>query len=200
MRDLGEIEDRSIRAQVVIETARLRDWPQDLCAPVIASADDVPVLLAEVQELRESLKEREAVDPRVNIPLTPPDPPHRSSHYTIQKLESFADVRAVFTPGVQHDLNWVFASTSGIHGHYWTIEEILANWDAPEDEDNGSPVKDITVTILHPRTICVRYGTVEVTKEDLVFLSTHINQTILGVIRSQQGNLNAANFLEFPKI
>ena len=189
MRDLGEIEDRSIRAQVVIETARLRDWPQDLCAPVIASADDVPVLLAEVQELRESLKLREAIEPA-----------QRSSHYTIQKLESFDDVRAVFTPGVQHDLNWVFASTSGIHGHYWTIEEILANWDAPEDEDNGSPVKDITVTILHPRTICVRYGTVEVTKEDLVFLSTHINQTILGVIRSQQGNLNAANFLEFPKI
>lgn len=189
MRDLGEIEDRSIMAQVVIETTRLRDWPQDLCAPVIASADDVPILLAEVQELRESLKLREAVDP-----------PHRSSHYTIQKLESFADVRAVFTPGVQHDLNWVFASTSGIHGHYWTIEEILANWDAPEDEDNGIPVKDITVTILHPRTICVRYGTVEATKEDLVFLSAHINQTLLGVIRSQQGNLNAANFLEFPKI
>ena len=97
MRDLGEIEDRSIRAQVVIETARLRDWPQDLCAPVIASADDVPVLLAEVQELRESLKEREAVDPRVNIPLTPPDPPHRSSHYTIQKLESFVLIRKRFS-------------------------------------------------------------------------------------------------------
>jgi len=55
--------------------------------------------------------------------------------------------------------------------------------------DEGRYMREITVIIVQPRLVRLQYGTVEVTKADLKWLSRQINSSILGVIQSQQGNL-----------
>lgn len=112
------------------------------------------------------------------------------------RIEDFEHVRSVFSADVDYTLNWVFASTSGIHGSYMTIGDLLQNWDELEADPEESHT--LTITIFQPRIVRVHYGTVEVTKEDLVWLSDQIQKSILGVIRSQQGNMFAPH--AFPRI
>ena len=123
------------------------------------------------------------------------------SYYSVQPLESFDDVRKVFDPTyvppvigplttreTDYTLNWVFASTSGVHGSYCSIDDVLARWDGDPDYPDEEAAHDITILIVLPRCCILRYGTVEVTKQDLADLRVWIGKTLEGVQRSQEGN------------
>lgn len=88
----------------------------------------------------------------------------------ITRLRTMADLRAIFpTPDDVNEMNIVLFSTSGIHGHYLTIEHAERTLiDPPEDEDERDAT--LTVLVLHPRCVTMRFGTIPVTLADIPYL------------------------------
>ncbi len=71
-----------------------------------------------------------------------------------------AALRAMFPEGEADAMNFVLFSTSGVHGSYTTIEEAEAN-----------PGESVTITIVQPRIVVMRYGEVcPETPEDFAYL------------------------------
>ena len=86
-----------------------------------------------------------------------------STHYSIMRLkgDGMAALRAMFPDGEADDLNAVLFSTSGVHGSYCKIEEVEA--DADRDQ--------VTFVVIHPRTVCMRYGNASPkTPDDFAYL------------------------------
>lgn len=86
-------------------------------------------------------------------------------HYSILKLEGMGNLRALFPDGKADDLNFVLFSTSGVHGSYSTIEDVEEHLKV-----GGGDSDTLTITVVHPRIICMRYGDVPVTLEDIPYL------------------------------
>jgi hypothetical protein len=83
------------------------------------------------------------------------------AHYNIFKVRperAMDALKAMFPEGEANEMNFVLFSTSGVHGSYTTIEEALA-------EDG-----DVTFLIVQPRIVCLRYGNVPVTAENVNYL------------------------------
>ena len=86
------------------------------------------------------------------------------AHYNTYKIVGGVDaIKQIFPDGCADEMNFCLFSTSGIHGSYSTIE------DAEEDLINGDDAS-ITVLIIQPRLVCLRYGDIEVTESDLPYL------------------------------
>ncbi len=85
-------------------------------------------------------------------------------YYAVQKIKSIDELKRLFPQGIADPMNVVLFSTSGIHGSYTTIEELFK-----PGEDGFVPDK-ITVLVIHPRTVSMRYGEIKVAKEDLEYL------------------------------
>ena len=85
----------------------------------------------------------------------------RSPHLTMDAL------RQLFPDGEANELNFCLFSTSGVHGHYGTIEDaeqrvLRGNKDEPDD---------VTFLVVQPRIVCTRYGNCQPrTPEDFEFL------------------------------
>ena len=76
-------------------------------------------------------------------------------------------LRDMFPKGIANELNAVLFSTSGVHGSYFTIEEI-ETWD---EETEESPRPSLTFLVIQPRTVTLRYGECEPeSPEDFAFL------------------------------
>jgi hypothetical protein len=87
------------------------------------------------------------------------------AHYSIFEIKGgMAALRELFPDGKANDLNFVLFSTSGVHGSYTLLEEL--NFD--ESSEDHYPY--ITVLIIQPRLVCLRYGQFEVTPEDVEWL------------------------------
>lgn len=98
------------------------------------------------------------------------------AHYNIYEIDSISAIRQYI--GEEADeLNLVIFSTSGVHGTYTTIEEIEGGLlkygadakftdDWPEDYHGD----ELTVLIIHPRIVCMRYGCIKVTLDDAPYL------------------------------
>lgn len=61
---------------------------------------------------------------------------------------------------VADEMNLCLFSTSGVHGSYCTIEDVEAD---PE-------LEEVTVLVIHPRTVTLRYGNVPVNAETAPYL------------------------------
>lgn len=85
-------------------------------------------------------------------------------YYAVQKIKSIDELKKLFPQGIADPMNVVLFSTSGVHGSYTTIEELFKT-----GEDGFIPDK-ITVLVVHPRTVSMRYGEIRVTEEDLNYL------------------------------
>lgn len=110
-------------------------------------------------------------------------------HYSIFALETLDDVKRIFPDGKCNTLNWFYASTSGVHGSYRTLDDLEKEWD-DVDEESGKPYRDITVQILMPRMVAVMYGSIEIeNKEDIQWLRNLVQSSLEAIRESQQGNL-----------
>lgn len=110
-------------------------------------------------------------------------------HYSIFALETLDDVKRIFPDGKCNTLNWFYASTSGVHGSYRTLDDLEREWDNV-DEESGKPYRDITVQILMPRMVTVMYGSVEIkNKEGIQWLRNLVQSSLEAIRESQQGNL-----------
>jgi hypothetical protein len=87
-------------------------------------------------------------------------------------------LRSLFPDGEANELNVCLFSTSGVHGSYTTIEDIETSLtkygDEPEFGEGGEPDDyagdTLTVLVLHPRTVCTRWGNVRVALSDIAWL------------------------------
>lgn len=87
------------------------------------------------------------------------------AHYSIWEIKGgMAALREMFPEGKANELNFVLFSTSGVHGSYTTLEELNFDEDSEDHDDT------ITVLIVQPRLVCLRYGTFTVTPEDVEWL------------------------------
>jgi len=88
-------------------------------------------------------------------------------------------LKALFPSGKADAQNLVLFSTSGTHGAYDTIEKVASDLKTYGDDpmrfnEHEEPVRNLhgmlTVTVLHPRTICMKYGRVRVRLADVAWL------------------------------
>lgn len=87
------------------------------------------------------------------------------AHYSIWEIKGGMDaLRQLFPDGKANELNFVLFSTSGVHGSYTLLEDL--NFD--ETSEDYDPY--ITVLIVQPRLVCLRYGQFAVTPEDVEWL------------------------------
>lgn len=76
------------------------------------------------------------------------------------KQQGLNALRALFPDAKADEMNFVFFSTSGIHGSYHTIEE-----------EELKPETGVTFLVLQPRLVLTRYGVAfPKTEDDFVFL------------------------------
>lgn len=88
---------------------------------------------------------------------------YMAPHYSVEEIKNVAALRAIFPKGEANDLNFVMFSTSGIHGSYLTIEEVAASLDTDGPEE-------LTVLVIQPRIVHMKYGQISITAEDVPFL------------------------------
>jgi len=82
------------------------------------------------------------------------------SYEIFKPSNGMAFLRGMFPTAEPDELNMVLFSTSGIHGHYFTIEECEAG-----------EVEDVTFLVVHPRTVMLQYGNATPSSpDDFVFL------------------------------
>ena len=87
-------------------------------------------------------------------------------------------LRQLFPEGEANEMNFVLFSTSGVHGSYTSLETIEKSFikygedadfdddDWPEDYDYGY----LTILIIQPRIVCMRYGIFQVELKDIPYL------------------------------
>lgn len=100
------------------------------------------------------------------------------AHYNIYRRVNMEDLRSLFPDGKADEMNLCLFSTSGVHGTYTTIEQIeeslLKYGDDAEFGEDDAPEDwippHLTVLVIHPRLVCLKYGEVIVRKDDLDFL------------------------------
>jgi len=100
------------------------------------------------------------------------------AHYNIYRRVNMEDLRSLFPDGKADEMNLCLFSTSGVHGSYITIEQIeeslLKYGDDAEFGEDDAPEDwippHLTVLVIHPRLVCMKYGEVIVRKDDLDFL------------------------------
>jgi len=90
---------------------------------------------------------------------------YQSSHYSISRLapphDGMAALREFFPEAEADNMNFVLFSTSGVHGHYGTIEDAERHLAGDEEETS-----DVTFLIIHPRVVHLRYGNAEPKNDD----------------------------------
>ena len=102
------------------------------------------------------------------------------AHYNIYEIDTDLGMNALhemFPTAECNDMNVVLFSTSGVHGMSCTLEEIERGMrrypNGPPDPEEWPDDYDgdaITVLIVQPRIVCIRYGNVRVQLGDFPFL------------------------------
>jgi len=117
------------------------------------------------------------------------------AHYNIFAITGgMKTLREFFPTGDANTMNFVLFSTSGVHGMYTLIEEIegslLKYGDHPSfldgdstdwPDDYHSP--NLTVLIVQPRIVCLRYGAFDIGIEDIKWLK-RLRETSLSAMQS----------------
>jgi hypothetical protein len=100
-------------------------------------------------------------------------------------IVSVDQLREAFPANVDYTMNWLFCSTSGVHGSYADLQGYL------DTDPNEDPEEDwrLTVLVVLPRRVYVRYGHIPITREDIPWLMSVVEKTIAGVIESQRRNI-----------
>lgn len=108
-----------------------------------------------------------------------------SSYYRSYEINDITEVAELFANPDHTDftLNWLFLSTSGVHGSYATLDD-LETWEPEEPGDR----RCITVLVVKPRIVQTLYGTVEIQADDIPWLREAVRRTLAGIQESQKGN------------
>ncbi len=103
------------------------------------------------------------------------------AHYNIYEIYSDNGMnllRRIFPDGIANDMNFVLFSTSGIHGSCVSLEDIessLIKYGDKTYNDFADPPDDfynsyLTILIIHPRLVCMKYGDIKISLQDIPYL------------------------------
>jgi hypothetical protein len=104
--------------------------------------------------------------------------PETAPQYSVRRLRSLADLRSIFPEGKADQMNWCLLSTSGVHGDYGTLDDL-------------EPGEAITVLVINPRIVGLRYGHFAPEPEDVPWLRALVRSSLEEMAASQDGNLPA---------
>jgi hypothetical protein len=116
---------------------------------------------------------------------------HENIYYKAIKLRGTTvkeALRPIFGEGTDYTLNWLFLSTSGVHGTYTTLDKNLA-WDERQNVIPHPWPREVTCLVVHPRTCTLRWGELQYDEDDETWLREVVGKTLAGVAESQAGNL-----------
>ena len=113
--------------------------------------------------------------------------------YQVIELRRMAEVRQIFGENgedVNH-LNWCFVATAGNHGTTTTLDEVEAilQGTSPDMGKAKGGKWWVTILIVHPRLVVMKYGEIEVTKDDIDYLRILVRKTLEEIPKTQEGNL-----------
>lgn len=117
-----------------------------------------------------------------------------SAHYSIFEIENIDEIRTLFYTDYKgqpiseptvNSMNLLIAGTSGVHGSGVSLDEVEQGWD---DEEEGYG-HSVTLLVIHPRLVCLKYGDVEIEKSDIPWLRKVITKSIEALTESQKGNI-----------
>lgn len=101
------------------------------------------------------------------------------AHYNIFRGIPMEDLRSIFPDAIADEMNLCLFSTSGVHGSSCTIEQIeesLLKYGADTSFSDDAPddwiPPHLTVLVVHPRLVCLKYGEVVVGPGDIDFLKS----------------------------
>jgi hypothetical protein len=93
--------------------------------------------------------------------------------------DGMGTLRAIFDDTTDYTMNWLFLSTSGVHGSYTTLDDV-------EVAEDGT--FRITALVVKPRIVQAVYGTITAHVDDIPWLREVVRKTLEGVELSQAGN------------
>jgi len=101
--------------------------------------------------------------------------PGSVAHYNTFEIVGNAMValRLLFPNGRADEMNFVLFSTGGVHGSYATLEQIEASFEKDGPPAGMTPADElpqVTVLVVQPRLVCLRFGNAIVTPENLPWL------------------------------
>jgi hypothetical protein len=108
--------------------------------------------------------------------------PHYETQATIKSID---DLKKLFPDGKADELNWCVFSTSGVHGSYQALDDIEKYLFNNNDDYSDS----LTVLVIHPRLVVLKYGVIKINKQDISWLRKLVKSTLKAVEKSQKGNL-----------
>lgn len=117
-------------------------------------------------------------------------------HYSVlNTIKSIDDIKNVFPVGEADELNFCMFSTSGVHGTYTTLDDIEKYYSDSkkfDKEENGGEeyTPKLTALIIHPRLVGIKYGNINVEKEDIPYLRKLADSSVEAMRKSQSGNLS----------
>lgn len=135
-------------------------------------------------------------------------------NYEVIELRTIQEVKHIFGPdGVNvNQYNWCFVGLAGLHGTYMSLNELEQVFAGTHEK--VKPTADgkayVSILILHPRLTVLKqpgpvkkvtetqeaeYGEIAITKDDIPYLRKLVSKTLLEVMKSQQGNLDASVFV-----
>lgn len=133
--------------------------------------------------------------------MEPPHDKRAGTHYTTNAI--VGDAMVILRELEPNDINWVFLSTSGVHGSYMSLDEAELLWTDPAryrsehgyEAGEELPVEqDITVLIVLPRMVTTAYGNAIVRSlDDVSLLRKRVEQTMAGIALLQAGNREKAS-------
>ena len=108
-------------------------------------------------------------------------------HYTCNRILGDAmDILRDFEPD---DINWVFLSTSGVHGSYISLDDIEQRISGEATSEDMQDGEEVTVLIVLPRMVVTCYGNAIIrTREDIALLRRLVEKTFIGIAELQKGN------------
>lgn len=110
-----------------------------------------------------------------------------SNYYSVHWLNeghrryTVDDLKGIFPDGKADEMNFVMLSTSGIHGSYCSISDRLTESEADDD-------MMITILIIQPRIVRMRYGNLHFTRDDEPYLRGLVESSIAAMAESQKEN------------
>ena len=121
-----------------------------------------------------------------------------ATHYSVNRLEGTEDkkwetLHQIFSNGPDH-LNWIIASTSGVHGTYHNLNELEMDWSFITNNPNRNFERYITILVIHPRMVAMLYGEIYIRNlNDLKWLRKQVTATLNNIHESQQHNTTQNN-------
>lgn len=113
-------------------------------------------------------------------------------HYSQNHIEdddAWELLKGVFHDKTEYSMNWLFLSTSGVHGTYTKLDGLDEVREEMREEGDDSP-PTVTFLLLKPRLVQVCYGNVPIRNDDdIQWLKVVVKKTLEAVEWSQNGNV-----------